>query len=207
MATVRTLGLRVKSGIAVVTVIEGDASSWRPVHVGQVALTAPVGQYARFPYHPLIEMDSERGPAVSREAVATVHSESRRELARALKSIAPDGGAGVVAGSAIDPNQIANPHIRAHAREGRLFQEVVIAALERAEIPYRVLSHKTARTALAAVIGMPERELWDSISRAGQGAVRPWRIDQKLAAVGALYALCTCAGKSPDRTAATNPTA
>ena len=82
-----------------------------------------------------------------------------------------------------------------HAREGRLFQEVIIAALDRAEIPYRVLSDRTARIELAGQLRVPERRLWDSISRAGQGVVQPWRIDEKLAVVGALYAMS-------DRTAA-----
>jgi hypothetical protein len=207
MATVRTLGLRVKSGIAIVAVIEGDPKSWRVVHAGQVSLTSAVGQYARFPYHPLVELDSERGAALSREAVAVVRSESGRQLAGALKSLEPIGSAGVVAGGTIDPNEITNPHIRAHAREGRLFREVVIAALDRAEIPHRVLSDKKARTELAAELGIPEREVWDTIARAGQGTVRPWRIDEKLAAAGALYVLYTCAGQSPDRKAATDPSA
>jgi hypothetical protein len=201
LATVKALGLRVKSGVAVVAVIEGEPKSWRVVHAGQVALTAPVGQYARFPYHPLIDMDSERGPTVSREAVAIVRSESRGHLARLLKSLAPIGSAGVVGGSAIDPDKITNPHIRVHAREGRLFQEVVTAALDRAGVPYRVLSDKKARTELAAEVGTGERELWDAISRAGQGAIQPWRIDEKLAVVGALYSLCTC---RPDHKAATD---
>jgi hypothetical protein len=192
LATVRAIGFRVKSGSAVVTVIEGDSDSWRVVHAGQVALTALVGQYARFPYHPLIEMDSESGPAASREAVAIVRSESRLQLASTLNSLDPIGSAGVIGGSAIDPEKITNPHIRVHAREGRLFQEVVIAALDRAEIPYRVLSDKKARTELATQLRMAEGEVWDRISRAGRGVVRPWRIDQKLAVAGALYALCTC---------------
>jgi hypothetical protein len=186
---VRAVGLRVKSGSAVIVVIEGEPESWRVAHAGQVPLTAPVGQYARFPYHPLIEMESERGQAASQQAVAVVRSESRRQLAGALRSLEPIGCAGVIGGSTIDPDKITNPHIRVHAREGRLFQEVVIAALDRAEIPYRVLSGKTARTALATQLSLPERKVWETISGAGQGVVRPWRIDEKLAAVGALFAM------------------
>jgi hypothetical protein len=185
----RALGLRVKSGSAIIAVIDGEPTAWRVVHCGQVLLTVPAGPYARFPYHPLIEMDAESGRAASREAVAIVRSESRKQLGSLLKSLAPLDSAGVVAGSATDPNRIFNPHIRAHARESQLFREVVITALDRAQIPYQVLRDKEALREFASKIRTPEPEAWEMISRGGQGVVKPWRIDEKLAALGGLYAL------------------
>ncbi len=44
-------------------------------------------------------------------------------------------GAGVVVGSLIDPERIANDHIRIHALEGRLFREVVAQAATRERVP------------------------------------------------------------------------
>jgi hypothetical protein len=186
----RALGLRVKSGLAIIAVIDGEPTSWRLVHCGQVLLTVPAGPYARFPYHPLIEMDPESGRAASREAVAIVRSESRKQLGSLLKSLAPLDNAGVVGGTTTDPNQISNPHIRAHAREAHLFRGVVITALNRTQIPYQVLRDKEALREFAGKIRIPEPEAWEMISRGGRGVVKPWRIDEKLAAIGALYALC-----------------
>jgi hypothetical protein len=188
----KALGLRVKSGSAIIAVIDGEPKSWRLVHCGQVLLTVPAGPYARFPYHPLIEMDAESGRAASREAVAIVRSESRKQLGSLLKSLAPLDCAGIVAGTATDPNKIFNPHIRAHAREAHLFRGVVIAALNRSQIPYQVLRDKEALREFASKTRTPEAEAWEMISRGGRGVVKPWRIDEKLAAVGALYALWMC---------------
>jgi hypothetical protein len=192
----RTLGLRVKSGSAIIAVIDGEPTSWRLVHCSQVLLTVPAGQYARFPYHPLIELGPKSGRAATREAIAIVRSESRKQLGSLLKSLAPLDSAGVVAGTATDPNTIFNPHIRAHARESHLFRGVVIAGLKRAQIPYQVLRDKEALSEFARRIRTPEPEAWEMISRGGRGVVKPWRIDEKLAAVGALYALCMC---TPER--------
>lgn len=186
----RALGFRVRSGSAVLAVIDGGPKSWRVVHCSQVPLAPPQGKYARFPYHPLIEMDPQAGHVASREAVAMVRSESQKQLEKVLESFAEAAGAGVVAGSSINPEKIANPHIRVHAMEGSLFREVVIAALDRAGIPYEVLRDKDALTQLATRLQGLESEVRETIVRAGQGVVKPWRVNEKLATAGALYALC-----------------
>jgi hypothetical protein len=196
----RAFGLRVRSGSAVLAVIDGVPKSWRVVHCSQVPLAPPQGKYARFPYHPLIEMDPQAGQVASREAVARVRSESQKQLEKVLESFAEAAGAGVVAGSSINPEKITNPHIRVHAMEGSLFREVVIAALDRAGIPYEVLRDKDALAQLATQLQEPESEARETIARAGRGVVKPWRVNEKLATAGALYALCM-----RDRTLSRNP--
>jgi hypothetical protein len=186
----RALGLRVRSGWAVLAVIDGEPKSWRVAHCDQVPLAPPQGKYARFPYHPLIEMDPQAGHVASREAVAMVRSESQKQLEKVLESFAGAAGAGVVAGSSINPEKITDPHIRVHAMEGSLFREVVIAALDRAKIPYEVLRDKDALTQLATQLQGPESEVRETVARAGRGVVKPWRVNEKLATAGALYALC-----------------
>jgi hypothetical protein len=184
----RALGLRVKSGFAIVVAVEGDAAAWRVIQCEHVWLTAEGGPFARFPYHPLIELDPEAGAEASRAAVATVRSEAKVQLARLLKQLGPAAAAGVITGSLIDPERIGNPHMRMHAREGQLFREVVADALERAHVPHRVLSDRSCWTQLASQLGMPESQLRAEVSAHGRG-IKPWRVDEKLAALGAVGAL------------------
>lgn len=87
------------------------------------------GQFARFPFHPLVELKGQKAVTTSREAVAAVRSVARRELAALLAAILPIDAAGIVGGSLIDPTLISNLHIRAHASEGRLFSDVIASGL------------------------------------------------------------------------------
>src|SRR5688500_16828089 len=85
----RTLGLRVKSGCVVGVVIRTAASGWEVERRLELALTEGSDHYARFPLHPLIELEGPRAERVSRAAVATVKAVSRRVLAAAFKELGP----------------------------------------------------------------------------------------------------------------------
>jgi hypothetical protein len=186
----RTLGLLVKSGLAIsVQIEEADAAFWRVLRRDDVLLTAESGPYARFPFHPLIELDSPAGLAASRDAVAIVRAESKRRLRVLLESVAPIDAVGLTVGSLVDPKTIANPHIRAHASEGLLFREVILNALDEARIPHWVLRSKDAYGQVAVQLPMAEVALRGEVETRGRGVVKPWRADEKLAAVGALWAL------------------
>jgi hypothetical protein len=187
----RALGLRVKSGFAIAVTIEGDAQSWRVAQRDQVLLTTEEGPYARFPFHPLVEMAPEAGAAVCSTAVGNVRSESRKRLAVLLKSIGSLDAACVVSGSMIEPDTVANLHIRAHAREGQLFREVVIDALECARIPHEILRDKHSYEQVALKLQLTQAGLRSQVNSKGHGLVKPWRSDEKLATVGALSALVT----------------
>ena len=52
--------------------------------------------------------------------------------------------AALVVGSQIDPANIANPHIRAHALEGRLFRSAVAETLQDHEIRTEILLERDA---------------------------------------------------------------
>jgi hypothetical protein len=188
----RALGLRVKSGSAIAVIVEGDARSWCVTRREEILLTAPTGEYARFPYHPLLELDSEAGAEASLAAVATIRSESRRRLAATLGMFGAIDAAGVVAGSLVDPQTLGNLHMRAHAREGQLFRDVVIDALDRAQIPHEVLRDKDSYAQASARLQLTETALRNELKVKGRVVVKPWRADEKLATLGSLYVLGKC---------------
>ena len=72
--------------------------------------------------------------------------------------------AALVVGSQIDPSDIANPHIRAHALEGRLFRSAVAETLHANEIRSEVLLERDAYSTVAARL----KQSTDDVKRAIQ---------------------------------------
>ena len=72
-----------------------------------------------------------------------VRNVSRQALAKLLKDYQQKrfriSRAALVVGSQIDPARIANPHIRAHALEGRLFRSVIEQVLHDHDIRTELL--------------------------------------------------------------------
>jgi hypothetical protein len=93
--------------------------------------------------------------------------------------------AGLVVGSMIDPESIANPHIRAHALEGRLFRTTLKSALEAHGIRCSIFrEHDIYATASKSLEQSPER-IKRALLDLGCSGNGPWRADQKLAALAA----------------------
>jgi hypothetical protein len=94
-------------------------------------------------------------------------------------------GAGLVVGSVIEPDTIANPHIRAHAFEGRLFRTVVENALSTAHIASRLFLERDVYAIATSTLDRSEADVRATIGALGKAAGAPWRADEKLAALAA----------------------
>jgi hypothetical protein len=100
--------------------------------------------------------------------------------------------AALVVGSQIDPAKIANPHIRAHALEGRLFRSTVAETLQDHEIRTEILLERDAYPTVAARLKQSSDDVKRAIQDFGRSAPAkggPWRAEQKLAALAALFVL------------------
>jgi len=98
----------------------------------------------------------------------------------------------LVVGSQIDPTIITNPHIRAHAFEGRLFRSAVEQTLEAHGICTDVLLERDASARVAAGLKQSREDLKRAIQDLGKSIPAnsgPWRAEQKLAALAAWFAL------------------
>jgi hypothetical protein len=125
-----------------------------------------------------------------------VRNVSRQALAKLLKDYQQKrfriNRAALVVGSQIDPARIANPHIRAHALEGRLFRSVIEQALDDHEIRTELLLERDTYASVAARLTQSSDDLERAIRGFGLSAAakgRPWRAEQKLAALAALFVL------------------
>jgi hypothetical protein len=189
------LGFRVKSGWAAVVLLTGATRSPQLADVCRIELCDPRLPETRQPYHAAFgELETDSTKLNRRERV--VRSISRQSLVRLLKGYRQKGfriaRAALVVGSQIDPVSIANLHIRAHALEGRLFRSAVEQTLQDNEIRTEVLLERDAYPSVAARLKQSSDDLKRVIhdlgcSEPAKGG--PWRAEQKLAGLAALFAL------------------
>jgi hypothetical protein len=95
----------------------------------------------------------------------------------------------MVVGSVIDPDSLGNPHVRVHALEGKLFRDVVAEALARQGIDCGVLVERDAYARVAADQESKEPQLRAQVAALGQGRIKPWRAEEKLATLAALWSM------------------
>src|SRR5439155_22340066 len=119
---------------------------------------------------------------------------SQQSFTRLLKRYRQKGfrirHAALVVGSQIDPANIANSHIRAHALEGRLFRSAMAETLQDHEISTEFLLEHDAYCSVAARLKQSSDDLKRAIQDLGRSAPAkggPWRAEQKLAALAALF--------------------
>jgi hypothetical protein len=163
--------------------------------VSRIELCDPRLPETRQPYHAAMgRLETDPTKVNQRERV--VRSISQQSLARLLKGYRRKGflimRATLVVGSQINPANIANPHIRAHALEGRLFRLAVAETLQDHKIRTEILLERDAYPSVAARLKRSSDEVKWTIQNLGRSAPAKggtWRAEQKLAALAALFAL------------------
>ena len=118
---------------------------------------------------------------------------TERSIADLIQRCADDGcaihRAALVVGSLIDPESIANPHIRAHALEGRLFRTVLEDALRSRGIQCAIFTEREVYPRASNLLGQSPVQLRKAIAELGHFVSGPWRADQKVAALAAWTSL------------------
>jgi hypothetical protein len=186
------IGLRVKSGSATLVLLIGPIATPHVADRRTIALCDPAEPNSKQPYHAavgtarqdsdviarlvrIVERCAERSVAISVEAYRAVPYKLR--------------GAGLVVGSDIDPDRIANLHIRAHASEGRLFRQATEKALHSVGMEAAVWIERTLYQHAAARLGLTEEQVKRTATGLGRGVGGGWRADDKAAAVAAWLVL------------------
>jgi hypothetical protein len=184
-----TIGLRVKTGRAIAVLLRGSAQSVTVMKRGELILADSNEPDTWQPYHVVMDLPwDEAEEAVKktariiRKAASTAISEWARD---ALKSGFNLSGVGVVAGSLQDPSKIGNPHIRAHAAEGRLYREALEKGADKLKLFRRCFAEDELYETAAAELGLSVATLKERVSEFGAAVGRPWRADEKAAAAAA----------------------
>lgn len=180
------LGFRVKSGHAIAVALSGSRAIPAVVARLDLALSDPDVPASRQPFHHGFythETDprvlAQRVRIVERCARASVDALLAQGVARNCRR------ASLVVGSLIDPDTVGNPHIRAHACEGRLFRTALQSALERHNVRCDVIVHKQLAGRASAELKRRGADVARVVGRFGKTVGAPWRADEKAASTAA----------------------
>jgi hypothetical protein len=186
------LGFRVKSGWAVFVLIEGSIRAPRLRQSDVINLSDPRNPETQQPYHAAIGK-LETNAATLKRRLESVRHATEKSIANLIQCCADDGcaihRAALVVGSVIDPESIANPHIRAHALEGRLSRTVLDDALRSRGIQCAILTERDVYPRASNLLGESPIQIRRTIAELGHSASGPWRADQKMAALAAWMSL------------------
>ena len=187
-----TTGFSVKSGRATAVLLAGPVQSPQLLDRRNVELSDPAVPESRQPHHARAGAIETDDTEVARRIKVIRHctDESVTKLLRNYRDLGCIvRGAGFVVGSLIEPARITNPHIRAHALEGRLFRTVLAEALEAHGLSCCVVVERRAYAEAALVLLREAAELKRALSSLGAGQGGPWRGAEKMAALVAWMAM------------------
>lgn len=186
------LGFRVKSGYAIAVALHGPVAAPEIVARRVVELSDPASADTRQPYHDGFYKQADDPREIARRVRIV-----RRCAKRSVDALVKDGclagrrcrRAGLVAGSVIDPKQIGNPHIRAHASEGQLFRTVLAEALRSHGITCDVFVDKALAEKAARGLRRKDAEITRTVAALGKTLGGTWRADEKAACTAAWLVL------------------
>jgi hypothetical protein len=188
-----TLGFRVKSGWACVVLLTGPIGSPALRDNRMIDLSDPRVPETRQPYHATFGQLETDAKKINRRT-DIVHRITKQSVTDLLSDYWRKGYsitcACLVVGSQIDPATIANLHIRAHALEGQLFRSALEQVLNAHGIGTLILMERDAYAKAGAQLKKSSDDMRRTIQNLGRSTERPWRAEQKLAALGAWLALC-----------------
>ena len=186
-------GFRVKSGWAAAVLLTGPISSPALRENRMIDLSDPRVPETRQPYHATfgqLETDAKK----TNRRTSIVHRVTKQSITDLLSDYRRKGYsitcASLVIGSQIDPASVANPHIRAHALEGQLFRSALDQALNAHGIRTFILLERDAYARAGAQLKKSCDDVRQTIQNLGRSTEGSWRVEQKLAALGAWLALC-----------------
>ena len=187
------LGFRVKTGRAIAVAMAGPAVNPRILFRREVPLCDPKVPESRQPYHggimpfvPAAPRAVERGrSAAERVALAALRA-LRDELQAAGH---PLRAVSLVVASNPDVARIGSAHVRAHALEGILFREVLESAARACRVSSTFHLEREVLPRASAVLRRPERAMRAALAQFGAEIGRPWRAEEKSAALAAWLAV------------------
>jgi hypothetical protein len=185
------LGFRVKSGWAAGVLLTGLADSPQLHDRRVIQLCDPTVPESKQPYHAkmgMLQTDEDKIERLRK----IIFKAAQNSVDVWLNELQKDGKirrAGLVVGSDIDPAKIANPHIRAHALEGRLFRTVLQESVELQGVSCSIFVERKVYEQAAEILKHSEKDLKQSLTQMGRLSGGSWRGDDKLAALAAWLSL------------------
>ncbi len=188
-----SIGLRAKTGRAIVVAIGGTRESPLVLLKTEIKLIDPRVPATGQPYHEVMELPFAQWQRAVNKSEQAIERVATKALAKLIEELQRNGckpvGVGVVGAPHRDLARIGNPHIRAHAAEGVLFRRVLGLGAESNGLKYRPFSDRDFDKDAAASLGANYAQIRKSLNNLRQTVSPPWRTDEKQAALAAWMVL------------------
>jgi hypothetical protein len=183
------IGLRAKTGRAIVVALGGPSASPIVVLKTEIKLVDPKVPATQQPYHEVMELAFGEWPRAVSKSAKAIERVAGKALAGLIHQLKTEGykpvGVGVVGAPDRDLARIGNPHIRAHAAEGILFGRVLEQGAEANGLKWQAFSDRDFDKAAAAQVSPNYSKIRQSLDNLRQTVPAPWRTDEKQAAMAA----------------------
>jgi hypothetical protein len=193
------LGLRAKTGRAIVVVLGGAAESPTVLMKTEIQTSDPKIPETAQPYHHVMDLPPEEWEPAVRQFARAIEKVAARALAQLIKQQQANGlevaGVGIIGAADRNLTRIGSSHIRAHAAEGILFRRVLDLASAANGLKWKAFPERQFDQIVSAEVGNAV-SLRKKISELRRSVPSPWRMDEKQAATAAWLVLH---GKSATR--------
>ena len=187
MVQAAAIGVRVKTARATAIVVAGSADAPRVISRHALQLWDPDVPDSKQPYHAGLPLEGEEARVVVEHACEAARVVAVRAIRELIAGLNAEGiramGVALVVGSDADPSKLGNPHVRAHASEGRLFRELLEDGAKACELSSRVFVERDLYVEAEKALGRPAEELRLAVTALGASVGRPWRAEEKTAAL------------------------
>ena len=188
-----SIGLRAKTARAIAVVLAGGADSPRVLKRTELTLADPSVPATSYPYHEVMELPWAKAQIAVKDTLNLIEVIATTALTNLAREIEAGGlkvsRVGIVGAGARDLEKLGSAHIRAHAAEGVWFRRVLELAAEACGLPKRTFDERRLNETAALELKRSTTELALMLTDLGRPVGRPWRADEKAAAVAAWLAL------------------
>lgn len=188
-----TIGLRAKTARAIAVILSGTADA--PVAVRRTELVFATSQTPATyqPYHEVMDLPWQRAQLRVQKAESELVATAAAALRQLVNAASADGSrvrsVGIVGAPDRKLEAIGSPHIRAHAAEGVLFRRILERAAAENGLKWQTYPEPALEDRAVQELGMTALQIKETLSQFGRALGRPWRADERAAAIGAWLAL------------------
>jgi len=189
--TITAIGLRAKTARAIAVLISGTVDAPVALSRHELIFATPKTPATFQPYHEVMDEPWERAQALAKKSESMLVANAAKALRQLIDQA--DSASVVLVGVVGAPDRqlqkIGSPHIRAHAAEGVLFRRILELAAKEIGVECRTYAEKDLQKQATAKLGVSEYAISQKLSEFGKVVGRPWRADEKAAAIGAWLAV------------------
>lgn len=194
-ATTASIGLRAKTGRAIVVVLSGPPSAPHVIKRLEFSVVDPAAPETFQPYHEVLDLPWEPAQKAVQKMARKIERVATKALRTLIRELASEGfdvrAVGVVGAGERNLEKIGSTHIRAHAAEGVLFRQVLEVAAKTNDLPNRRFDERTIDQTAETELKVSLAKIKAQLVEMGREAGSPWRADEKAAATAAWIVLAS----------------